>query len=78
MFESLILFHFGFHLFANILRFGIPLSFTVLHFGELVLPHWPKGRGFVIVAQHLAKVWPLLPSRTPRNLFVTGEDGLND
>ena len=37
--ESLILLHFGFHLFANILSFGIPLSFTILHFGESALPH---------------------------------------
>ena len=73
MFESLILFHFGFHLFANILRFGIPLSFTVLHFGELVLPHWPKGLGFVVVAQHLVEVRFLLPSRSSRNSFALGK-----
>ena len=76
--ESLTLLHFGFHLFVDILLFGIPLSFTILHFGELVLPHWPKGLGFVVVAQYLVKVWPLLPSRTSRNSFVTGKDGLND
>ena len=72
------LLHVGFNLFADVLRFGIPLSFAILHFGESVLPHWPKGLGFVVVAQHLAKVWSLLPSRTQRNSFVTRKDGLND
>ena len=76
--KSLILLHFGFHLFADVLRFRIPLSFAVLHSGESILPHWPKGLGFVVVAQHLAKVCSLLPSRTPRNSFVIGKDGLND
>ena len=37
--KSLILLHFGFHLFANSLSFGIPLSFTILHFGKSALPH---------------------------------------
>ena len=72
------LLHFGFYLFVDVLRFGIPLSLTVLHSGESVLPHWPKGLGFVVVAPHLAKVCALLPSRTPKNSFVTGKDGLND
>ena len=76
--ESLILLHFGFHLFANVLRFGIPLFSAFLHSSELVLPHWPKGLGFVVVAQHLAEMWPPLPSCTPRNSFVTGKDGFND
>ena len=76
--ESLTLLHFGFHLIADVLHFGIPLSFTVLHSGESILPHCPKGLGLVIVAQHLAEVWHLLPSRTLRNCFVIGKDGLND
>ena len=76
--KILIFLHFDFHLFADVLCFGIPLSFIVLHSGELALPHWPIGLGFVVVAQHLAEVWPLLPSRTLKNSFVTGEDGLND
>ena len=76
--ESLTLLHFGFHLFADVLLFGIPLSFTILHSGESVLPHWPKGLGFVVIAQHLAKVCSLLPSYTPWNSFVTEKDGLND
>ena len=69
---------FWFHPFANILRFGIPLSFAILHSGESTLPHWPKGLGSVVVAQCLAEVWPLLPSHTLRNSFVTRKDGLND
>ena len=31
--------HSGFHLFANILRFGIPLSFIALHSSESAHPH---------------------------------------
>ena len=54
------------------------MSFIVLHSGESVLPYWPKGLGFVVVAQHLAEVWLLLPCRTSRNSCVTGKDGLND
>ena len=76
--ESLTLLHFGFHLFADVLHFGITLSFTVLHSSESVLLHWPKGLGFVVVAQHLAEVCSLLPSHTLRNSFVTRKDGLND
>ena len=77
--ESLTLLHFGFHLFVSILHFGIPLSFAILHSSESVLPHWPKGLGFVVVVlQHLAEVWSFLPSRTSRNSFVIGKDGLND
>ena len=72
--ESLILLHFGFHLFADVLRFRIPLSFVVLS-RESALSHWLRGPRFVVVAQHLAEVWPLLPSRTPSNSFVTGKDG---
>ena len=73
--KSLILLHFGFHLFADVLRFRIPLSFVVLLSRESALSHWLRGPRFVVVAQHLAEVWPLLPSRTPRNSFVIGNDG---
>ena len=71
------LLHVGFNLFADVLRFGIPLSFAILHFGESVLPHWPKGLGFVVVAQLLAIVRFLIPSCTSRNSFFTRKDGLN-
>ena len=74
----MILLRFGFHLSTDVLRFKTPLFFAVLHSGELVLPHWPKGLGFVVIAQHLAKVHFLLLSRTSRNSFVTRKDGLND
>ena len=76
--ESLILLRFGFHLSANVLHFETPLFFEVLHSGMSTLPHWPKGLGFVVIAQHLAKVHFLLLSRTSRNSFVTRKDGLND
>ena len=73
--KSLILLHFGFHLFADVLRFRIPLSFVVLLSRESALSHWLRGPRFVVVAQHLAEVWPLIPSRTLRNSFVIGNDG---
>ena len=63
---------------VDVLCFETPLFFAVLHFGESALPHWPKGLGFVVVAQHLVKVQFLLPSCTSRNSFVVGKDGLND
>ena len=64
--KSLILLHFGFHLSTDVLRFETPLFFAVLHSGKSTLPHWPKGLGFVVVAQHLAEVQFLLPSHTSR------------
>ena len=75
---SVILLHFGFQLFIGVLRFGIPLSFAALHSSESVLPHQLRGPGFVAVAKRLAVVQLLAPSRTLRNSFVTGRDGLND
>ena len=38
-FVSLILLHFGLQLFADVLSFGIPLSFAALHSGKSALPH---------------------------------------
>ena len=74
----MILLRFGFHLSTDVLRFKTPLFFAVLHSGELVLSHWPKGLGFIVVAQHLVEVQSLLTSRTLRNSFVIKKDGLND
>ena len=37
--KSLILLYFGFQLFADVLHFGIPLSFAALYSGESALPH---------------------------------------
>ena len=74
----MILLRFSFHLSTDVLRFETPLFFAVLHSGELVLPHWPKGLGFVVVAQHLVEVQFMLLSRSSRNSFVIGKDGLSD
>ena len=38
-FVSLILLHFGLQIFADVLSFGIPLSFAALHSGKSALPH---------------------------------------
>ena len=76
--EILTLLHFGFLPFADILCFGIPLSFAVLHSCKSTLPQMPRRLESVVVAQHLARVWPLLPSHTLRNSFVTGKEGLNE
>ena len=76
--ESLTLLHFGFNLIVDVLHFGIPLSFTVLHSGKSILPHCPKGLGFVVIAQLLAVVRFLLSSHTSRYSFVIGKYGLND
>ncbi|KAK4578101.1 hypothetical protein RGQ29_028297 [Quercus rubra] len=41
---------------ATVITPCTPLSLmSILHFGKSALPHWPKGLGFVVVAQHLVK-----------------------
>ena len=74
----MIILQFGFHLFADGLRFETPSSFVALHSSEFALPHLPRELGFVVVAQHLAEVQFLLPFRTLRDSFVIRKDGLND